>query len=117
LSSSLKSVGAVVTNVPAGDWASTDMPVAVPAGSGLGPVSAGGALVVAAAAGALVSAAAGAFVSSARKLARLQAARIAITYNVLFIIFSLVGFWSFPISDGLFSFFFSSNTNRLLDIG
>jgi hypothetical protein len=85
------------------------MPVAVPAGSGFGPVSAGAALVVAAAAGA--------FVSSARKLARLQTANVAITNNVLLIIFSLVDFSVAPLLDSFFSFFLGPNTNRLLHIG
>jgi len=63
--------------------------------------------------------AAGALVSSARKLARLQAANMAITNNVLLIIFSLFVFCSWlEISlYGFFSFFLGANANCLLDIG
>ena len=43
LSSALNSVGAAGANKPFGDWASTARPVASPAGSGLGVVSAGAA--------------------------------------------------------------------------
>src|SRR5579883_916423 len=88
------------------------MPVAVPAGSGLGPVSAAGALVAAAAV------IADALVSSARRLARLHAPNTAITNNIFFIMFSLDWFFAgSPLLNSFFSFFFGPNANRLLYIG